>query len=98
MFVASHPSINLYSYVDDDTVLAIGSQSEILKNVPAAAAALHGVFLRELHCGLADDKLLTFGSNLGLAKKLSAALGKLGGVPCVSSVSLGWTCVLGAEG
>ena len=66
--------------------------------VPSAAQSLDRIVREELHSGLAEDKLVTFASNLSLARRLAKKLGdRLGGETGTTGISLGVDMLAGVS-
>ena len=81
-FVARHPSVQLCSFVDDDTLTCSGREEDVLDNLAAAGADFFEVLSGELKVELSEDKLATSGSHHMLVKKLHMRL-----APCYQGVA-----------
>ena len=88
-FVRRNPDVDLASYIDDDTVSSYGEEGAVLDTLERAARDLHVVFTSELGVNLAQDKLMTFASDPGTARRLGDRLGILAGEVGTHAVSLG---------
>eukprot|EP00959_Pyramimonas_sp_CCMP1952_P066523 1388798-Pyramimonas_sp.AAC.1 len=79
-FCSSHPQVALSSCVDGGVLTTEGStEAEALENMVQACASMSVIFRDELKVGLQGDKLTTFGSSSGIAKKLGRLLGQMAG-------------------
>ena len=88
-FVHRNPSVRLASYVDDDTINAVGTFDEVRRAIKAAASDLKQVFADDLKVQLALPKLCSVASSQALAEKVQKDLKELAGTVGRSAVNLG---------
>eukprot|EP00959_Pyramimonas_sp_CCMP1952_P382670 8018528-Pyramimonas_sp.AAC.1 len=97
-FTLDYPRVHLASYVDTNSLTAVGdTDNEVLSEISQAAAAMYIRFRHYLRVQFQADKLTTFASSLPLAQELAGLLGGMAGFVTNSAVVLGRDIAMGQK-
>ena len=79
LFLLNHPAVSLDICIDDWTVDQVGTEGEVLEELPYAVHNLGLALERDLGCELSIPKAAVVASSDHLAQRLRARVGRLAG-------------------